>query len=184
MQTIQKKISELNPAEYNPRHISEVEFAKLKRSLMEFGLVEPIVINKDNQIIGGHQRVKAAEAIGWTEVDCIVVDLEPHKAQLLNLALNRIQGEWDYNKLYDILVKLEGDDIKLAGFDVDEVKKIRELLSTLDEELDLSDDFEDKIKQIEMRVYIQPDHPQLNAIRYAIKKVKEDYPDIVIKEIL
>jgi len=179
-----KLISDLNPAVYNPRFISDTEKAKLKRSIMEFGMVEPIVINSDLTIIGGHQRVVSAREIGWTEVPCIIVNLDKQKEKLLNLALNKITGEWDYNKLYDILVVLEGDDISLAGFDTDEIKKIKDLLDSASGEIDLTDDFDDKIKQVELRVFVAPDHPQLESIRYAVKKVKEDFPDIIIKEML
>lgn len=177
-------IEKLNPATYNPRFISDIEKAKLKRSIQEYGMVEPIVVNADNTIIGGHQRVVAAKELGWSEVPCIVVSLDKHKEQLLNLALNRIQGEWDYNKLYDILAVMEGDDISLAGFDTDEVKKIRELLSSASEDIDLKDEFEDKINQVEFRVFIAPDHPNLEQVRYAVRKIKDEYPDIVIKELL
>jgi len=178
------EVGKLNPAIYNPRFINETEMAKLKRSIMEFGMVEPLVINKDLTVIGGHQRLKASIELGWTKVPCVVVDLDKRKEQLLNLALNKIQGEWDYNKLYDILVVLEGDDISLAGFDTDEIKKIKDLLDSATSDIDLGENFDDKIKQVEIRVFISPAHAQLEQIRYAIKKVREEYPDITIKEIL
>jgi site-specific DNA-methyltransferase (adenine-specific) len=177
-------IAALNPAEYNPRFISDTEKAKLKRSITEFGMVEPIVVNSDKTIIGGHQRVTCARELGWNDVPCVVVTLPKEKEKLLNLALNRIVGEWDYNKLYDILVSLEGDDMTVAGFDTDEIKKIRDLLDSATEDIDLTDDFDDKIGQIELRVFIPPDHPDLEKIRYAVKRVKDDYPEVVIKEML
>jgi ParB-like chromosome segregation protein Spo0J len=177
-------ISALNPAEYNPRFMSDTEMAKLKRTLMDDGMVEPIVVNKDMTIIGGHQRVKGAKELGWTEVPCVVLDISKEKEKLLNLKLNKISGEWDYNKLYDILITFEGDDIVLSGFDTDEVKKIKDLLDASSGEIDLAGDFDDKIKQVEIRVFVTPDHPQLESIRYSVKKVKEEYPDIIIKEIL
>lgn len=177
-------ISLLNPAVYNPRFINDTEMAKLKRSLMEYGMVEPIVVNKDFTIIGGHQRVKGAKELGWVEVPCVVLDIDKTKEKLLNLALNKIQGEWDYNKLYDILVVLEGDDISLAGFDTDEIKKIRDLLDSASGEIDLGADFDDKIKQVEIRVFVAPDHQDLEKIRYEVRKIKDTYPAVIIKEIL
>lgn len=110
---------ELKAAIYNPREISEHDFESLKKSIKEFGLVEPIVVNKDKEIIGGHMRVKAAESLGITEVPCIMVDLTPEKAKLLNLALNRISGKWDVQKLGELIVDLntQGVDLSLSGFE-------------------------------------------------------------------
>lgn len=184
MEIINRKISELNPAAYNPRFISETEMAKLKKSILEFGFVEPVVVNADNTIIGGHQRVKAATEIGWTEVPCVMVNVTPERAKLLNLALNKISGEWDYNRLYDILLSLPDDDVKLAGFDKDEMAKIKALLAQLDDDINLDDDFEKEIKQVEFRVLIAPDHPDVEKVRYQVKKIKEDFPNIIIKESL
>ena len=182
---IQKiKINLLNPAPYNPRLISDTEMAKLKKSILEFGFLEPVVVNKDMVIIGGHQRVKAAQQLGWEEVDCYMVDLSPERAKLLNLALNRIQGEWDYNKLYDVLLSLPDDDLKLAGFDKHEIDKIKDLLNTLDDGGSLEDEFEKEIKQVEFRILITPDHPDLEKVRYQVRKIKEEFPNVIIKESL
>ncbi len=113
------KISKLKPAEYNPRKMDEVELKKLERSLSKYGMVEPVVINKDNTVIGGHQRLVAAKNIGLVEVPCFQVKLDKNDERLLNLALNRIHGEWDFEKL-DALVKQlkeDGADLQQSGFD-------------------------------------------------------------------
>jgi len=90
-------IGQLNPAKYNPRkdlHPGDPEYEKLKRSMQEFGYVEPIVWNKrTGNIIGGHQRLKVLIDMGMQEVDCVVVDLDEAKEKALNLALNKIQGD-------------------------------------------------------------------------------------------
>ena len=133
------KITDIKPAEYNPRQISSDELTKLTNSINEFGLVDPIIINlRNNKIIGGHQRYEVlinqymldnnfyAELnmirlgdIGWifTDTDLKVEDEDHEKA--LNLALNKISGEWDTEKLGTILEELEINDfnIKLTGFD-------------------------------------------------------------------
>lgn len=98
----------------------------LKRSLEEYGAVEPAVVNQDGTIIGGHMRVQAAQALGWEEFPVVRVDLDDEKAQLLNLALNRIHGEWDEDKLAEMLWELnESDgDLALSGFDTSEVDKL------------------------------------------------------------
>ena len=104
-------IDQINPAAYNPRkdlQPGDPEYEKLKRSMQEFGYVEPIVWNKrTGNIVGGHQRYKVLLDMGMSEVDCVVVDLDETKEKALNLALNKIQGDWDYLKLKDLLQELD-----------------------------------------------------------------------------
>ena len=103
------------------------EYEKLKRSMQEFGYVEPIVWNKrTGNIVGGHQRYKVLLDMGAQEIDCVVVDLDEAKEKALNLALNKIQGDWEYLKLKDILQELDtGEfDIELTGFDMDEIEEL------------------------------------------------------------
>jgi len=123
-------IEKLNPAAYNPRkdlQPGDPEYEKLKRSMQEFGYVEPIVWNKrTGNIVGGHQRYKILLDMGMREVDCVVVDLDETKEKALNLALNKIQGDWDYEKLKDLLQELDtGEfDLELTGFDMDEIEDL------------------------------------------------------------
>jgi len=121
MKLIEKNIDDLIPAVYNPRIISDKEFKNLKDSMEKFGLVEPIIINKNNVIIGGHQRMKAAKMIGLKKVLCVITDLNKKDEKKLNLALNKIQGDWDYDKLNKILF-LFGEDLKYTGFNLNEIK--------------------------------------------------------------
>ena len=104
-------IEQLNLAAYNPRkdlQPGDPEYEKLKRSIQEFGYVEPIVWNKrTGNIVGGHQRYKVLLDMGMREVDCVVVDLDPQREKALNLALNKIQGEWDENKLAELMAELD-----------------------------------------------------------------------------
>jgi DNA modification methylase len=123
-------IGQLNPAAYNPRkdlQPGDPEYEKLKRSMQEFGYVEPIVWNKrSGNIVGGHQRYKVLLDMGMSEVDCVVVDLDDAKEKALNLALNKIQGDWDYLKLEDLLQELDtGElDLELTGFDMEEIEDL------------------------------------------------------------
>lgn len=110
----QVPIATLKSAAYNPRRISGREMDSLKRSLKKFGAVDPAVVNADGTIIGGHQRVSAATKLGWDSFPVVRVDLDEQSARLLNLALNRISGEWDETKLSDLLRDLDGDDADLA----------------------------------------------------------------------
>jgi ParB-like chromosome segregation protein Spo0J len=105
---IQKiSVEKLNPAVYNPRKDlkpGDKEYEKLKRSIEEFGYVEPVIWNqKTGNVVGGHQRLKVLLDLGQTEIDCVVVDLDLQREKALNLALNKIQGEWDENKLAELM---------------------------------------------------------------------------------
>jgi len=121
------KVSDLKFAPYNPRKIADKELAKLKRSISEFGYVEPIVWNKRTGfVVGGNQRLKALRELEIEEVDVVVVDLDDAKEKALNVALNKISGEWDFPKLKDVLTDIDtGDfDIELTGFDLDEIENL------------------------------------------------------------
>lgn len=126
---IQKiSVGRLNPAAYNPRRDlkpGDREYEKLKRSVTEFGLVEPIVWNeRTGNIVGGHQRFKILRDLGQTEIDCAVVDLDENREKALNIALNKIQGEWDEGKLAELFAgfDLADFDTTLTGFDADEIE--------------------------------------------------------------
>ena len=129
------KVKDIEPADYNPRKISDDELGRLETSINEFGFVDPIIINlKNNRIVGGHQRFKIIQKegikelnllrlgnVGWAfvETDLKVKDGNYEKA--LNIALNKISGEWDTGKLDLILddLAVDGFDVTLTGFDVD-----------------------------------------------------------------
>src|SRR2546427_10264953 len=96
LQIVQVPIDELHPDPANPRKISDAELDSLTRSLREFGFVQPVLARHDDHIVvGGHQRLVAARRLGMKTVPVIYLDLDPNQAQLLNLALNKISGEWD-----------------------------------------------------------------------------------------
>lgn len=106
-------------APYNPRRISDHDLDALRRSLRFFGTVEPIVVNRrSGHVVGGHQRIKAAEAEGIDTLPVVYVDLDDPSERQLNLALNKIHGEWDEAKLAAVLAELEqvGADLDLTGF--------------------------------------------------------------------
>ena len=116
------KITDLTPADYNPRQDlkpEDREYKKIERSLEEFGYVEPIVWNEaTGNVVGGHQRLKMLIAAGETETTVSVVNLSDHDEKILNVALNRIVGRWDNTKLKDILSELqEQGELDLTGFE-------------------------------------------------------------------
>lgn len=125
---IQKlSIEKLNPSAYNPRKDlkpGDAEYEKLRRSIEEFGYVEPIIWNKrTGNIVGGHQRYKVLVALGYTVVDCVVLDIDEQKEKALNVALNKISGEFDIPLLTDLLkdIGASGFDVSLTGFDAAEM---------------------------------------------------------------
>ncbi len=160
METKQVKISDLKPADYNPRVMLESELEKLINSIVAFGFVEPVIANKhagrENIIIGGHQRVWAAQKLRIAEVPVVYVDLDITKEKLLNLALNRISGAWDEVKLADVLKSIESEaERALAGFDSVEIDDLlkgindrREDIFDVDKEIEQIGDPESKPGEI------------------------------------
>ena len=131
MKVLTLPINQINPAPYNPRKNlkpGNPEYERLKRSIDTFGCVEPLVWNKrSGNLVGGHQRFKVLLARGDTEVDVSVVDLPPEKEKALNIALNKISGDWDPRKLaqlLDELVQVPGFDVELTGFDIPDVNAL------------------------------------------------------------
>jgi DNA modification methylase len=123
-------------APYNPRTMSEEDLASLRRSLRYFGIVEPVVVNRrTGRIVGGHQRVKAAQAEGIETLPVVHVDLDEPSEKQLNLALNRISGEFDLERLAEVLADLEaaGADLGLTGFSAEEIE---EMVAALEEPKD------------------------------------------------
>ena len=122
-----KSTADLLPADYNPRKDlkpGDLEYEKLKRSIEQFGYVEPVIWNKTTgRVVGGHQRLKVLMDMGHTEVDCVVVELSEEKEKALNVALNKISGEWDKEKLALLITDLQGVDfdVSLTGFDPAEI---------------------------------------------------------------
>lgn len=119
----------LKPAEYNPRKQlkpGDKEYEKIKNSIKEFGFADPLVVNSDMTIIGGHQRLTVAKDLGYTEVPCAVVDLDKTKEKALNVALNKITGAWNEQLLADLIVDLQNVDfnVDLTGFEPPEVEQL------------------------------------------------------------
>ena len=141
----------LNPAAYNPRKDlkpGDKEYEKLRRSIAEFGYVEPIIWNKTTgNVVGGHQRLKVLLDLGVTEIDCVIVELDDKREKALNLALNKIQGDWDETKLASLMAEFDASifDVSLTGFDADEVDA---LLNKFYSKEAIQDDFDvDKEKE-------------------------------------
>lgn len=142
-------INELKMAEYNPRkNLTEKdpEYIKIKNSISEFGYISPIIVNSDMTVISGHQRLKVLKELGFTELECIVVDLDKTNEKALNIALNKIQGDWDEEKLEDLLqeLKLQNFDTNLTGFDFDEVDEmLKDMNGSKEDDFDIDSAYEE-----------------------------------------
>ena len=122
-------VSVLKPAAYNPRKKlkpGDKENEKIKNSITEFGFADPLVVNADMTIIGGHQRLTVAMDLGYTEVPCAVVDIDKTREKALNIALNKITGAWDDTLLADLLKDIEESNFDLGktGFDPPEIETL------------------------------------------------------------
>ena len=146
MNIVKIKIENLKPAEYNPRidlKPENIEYQKIKRSLIEFGYVAPIIVNADMTVISGHQRLKVLKELGYTEIDCNIVDLDKKKEKALNIALNKISGDWDNDKLEELLLELKDEnyDLDITGFEKNELEKIfKEAEEIINDNKEFSDD--------------------------------------------
>ena len=123
------KINSLIPASYNPRKKlkpGDAEYEKIKNSITEFGYVDPIIVNSDMTIIGGHQRWSVLKALGYDEVDCVVIEIDKTKEKALNIALNKVTGEWNKELLADLIKDLQSldYDVSMTGFEPPEIDEL------------------------------------------------------------
>lgn len=150
-------VTDINPAEYNPRKDlkpGDPAYEKLKRSMTEFGYVEPIIWNEETgNIVGGHQRYKVLVAEGHTEVECVIVKMSPEREKALNVALNKVTGDWEFEALADLIKDLEAQDfdVTLTGFDAAEIE---DLFSQVHDK-DATDDY-DVNKALEGAAFVKP----------------------------
>lgn len=140
MELIEKNIEELKEAAYNPRIQLEPgmpEYEKLKSSIETFGDVEPIVWNKRSRnVVGGHQRLTVLKNMGIKTTLVSVVDLPDTEEKLLNVALNKIKGDWDKVKLEELLQDFSVNEAFVAGFDPDEIALLQADNSDLEQDID------------------------------------------------
>lgn len=116
------KAAEIKAAEYNPRRDlqpEDAEYEKLRRSIEEFGYIEPIIWNeRSGNVVGGHQRLKVLLEKGVEDIETVVVDLDEKDEKILNVLLNKVKGRWDIGKLADLLQQLdEAGAMELTGFE-------------------------------------------------------------------
>ena len=119
-------IENLKPAEYNPRKKltpEDSEYKKIQASIERWGYCDPVIVNKDMTVIGGHQRLKVMKDLGYTQISAVVLDIGKNDEKALNVALNKISGSWDFELLSNLMSDLvtDGFDVELTGFDAVEI---------------------------------------------------------------
>jgi len=171
-------IDKLKASSYNPRKdliSSDAEYQKIKKSIETFGYIDPAIVNKDMTVIGGHQRIKVLKDLGYTEIDCVITDIDKTQEKALNIALNKISGEWDMSALKNLLQELDtGEiDVLLTGFDFDEIEKLMTQFCTDDDygtEFSLPDGDKSPFQQI---TFTLADF-QAEFIKEKLKEAKEN----------
>ena len=180
------KLSDLNPAKYNPRKElkpGDTEFEKLKRSIESFGYVELIVVNEATgfTVISGHQRLSVLKALGYDSVECIVVSLDATREKALNIAMNKVTGEWAEVKLKELLDGL-GDAAPETGFDLYEIEALENNVDAL-----VDGDFLDsELKSIEetFNISLKFSAEDRDVLKEYIKdNGKEDLVAVIVQKI-
>lgn len=151
MEIKELSLKELKPAAYNPRKKlkkGDKEYEKIKQSLLKFGYVDSIIVNEDLTVIGGHQRLTVLKDLDYETAKCVIVDLPKEDEKALNIALNKITGQWDEALLADLLLDLQESDfnLDLTGFELPEIDDI--LSNVHDKELSEDEfDVEEELKK-------------------------------------
>lgn len=157
MEIVNVPINDLKEADYNPRQMTEKQVADLTASIREFGLVDPIIVNKHldrmNVVVGGHQRLKIARTLGFTEIPVVYVDLPLDREKRLNVRLNKNNGQWDWDLLANNFDKETLLDI---GFDKNDLNMFDLAEDEFDEDAELAKIGTPKVQQGE--VYVLGEH--------------------------
>lgn len=181
----QKRITDMERAEYNPRvelMPGDDEYEKLKRNIERFGMVVPVIWNRrTNRVVSGHQRLTVLMNEGVTEVDVSVVDLDETAEKQLNIAMNKVTGEWDEVKLKELLDGL-GDAAPETGFDLYEIEALENNVDAL-----VDGDFLDsELKSVEetFNISLKFSAEDRDVLKEYIKENgKEDLVAIIVQKI-
>ena len=142
MQVIERNISDIIPADYNPRELTKKQYAEIKESIAKFGLVDPLIVNihptRKNILVGGHQSLQVIIDMGLKTAPCVEVNLDEKQEKELNIRLNKNHGQWNYDNLANFF---DVDNLVDWGFDSKElnfsnVAQLNETMSAVDNEFD------------------------------------------------
>ena len=172
-----RRLADLKPAAYNPRKKlvpGDPEYEKIARSIEEFGYCDPIIINKDGTIIGGHQRTQVLLDMGAETADCVVVDLDLDKEKALNIALNKITGSWDEAKLAELIgnLTLDGYDLTKTGYSEPELKSILAQVTVTPDDFGQEFSLPNREQILTHRMYVTLHRQQIAFIRAALTQAE------------
>ena len=149
-----KKLSELKPAPYNARQSSKDQEKQLKASLEKFGVVEPIIFNKQTgYVVGGHFRLRELIKLGYQEIDCVIVDLNDDDEKELNIRLNANTGSWDWDRLANEWDEVQLNDwgLEIPNYEPEQEKQDLEndfFKISIEANKDIFDELNEKLKNI------------------------------------
>ena len=123
------KISDIVPSPTNPRIAIlpyDDEYKQIENSFNRFGYVEPLVVNSvNNHCVSGNNRLSVLKDLGVNEILCVIIEEHDESREIaLTIALNKIKGKWDYDKLGDLLSCVNDEDLEVTGFYADEFEKL------------------------------------------------------------
>lgn len=183
LEIVMKHVSDLIPADYNPRQMTKEQAADLRKSIEQFGLIDPLIVNvhpsRQNILVGGHMRLQIAKEMGISEVPCVEVSLTHEQEKQLNVRLNKNTGEWDWDALAN---HFDADDLLDLGFkDWELGLKDTDLAVTADEAAKLRSDTGDRYDDLDMetshvrlvQLYLTQD--QLEEFNLVVNAVKDQY---------
>lgn len=145
-----RRLADMEPADYNPRKQlapGDPEWEKLKASIDTFGMVEPIIFNEQTgHLVGGHQRYAVLKSEGTEETEAVIIDIPLEEEKVLNVALNKITGRWDTEKLAELLDELKDEGgMEITGFEEWELDALKASYDHIDDLL--NEDFADTSKE-------------------------------------
>lgn len=179
MQVIERNISDIIPADYNPRELTKKQYAEIKESIAKFGLVDPLIVNihptRKNILVGGHQRLQVIIDMGLKTAPCVEVNLDEKQEKELNIRLNKNQGQWNYDNLANFF---DVDNLVDWGFDSKElnfsnVVELNDTMSAVDNEFSgEGDDFlPSQVRMVQLFLSSETEP----IFRTQIEKLKEVY---------
>ena len=179
MQVIERNISDIIPADYNPRELTKKQYAEIKESIAKFGLVDALIVNihptRKNILVGGHQRLQVIIDMGLKTAPCVEVNLDEKQEKELNIRLNKNQGQWNYDNLANFF---DVDNLVDWGFDSKElnfsnVVELNDTMSAVDNEFSgEGDDFlPSQVRMVQLFLSSETEP----IFRTQIEKLKEVY---------
>ena len=189
MQVIERNISDIIPADYNPRELTKKQYAEIKESIAKFGLVAPLIVNihptRKNILVGGHQRLQVIIDMGLKTAPCVEVNLDEKQEKELNIRLNKNHGQWNYDNLANFF---DVDNLVDWGFDSKElnfsnVAQLNETMSAVDNEFDGegNDYLPSQVRMVQLFLSSETEP----IFRTQIEKLKEVYnPDNITDAVM